>query len=46
LCGGPTSHNRFTIEKEGDLPMKKLIVRYVRYLLALLANVGFGRNLN
>jgi hypothetical protein len=28
------------------LTMKKLLVRYVRYVLALLANIGFGRSLN
>jgi len=26
--------------------MKKLTIRYIRYALALLANVGFGSSLN
>jgi hypothetical protein len=34
------------LTKEGGLAMKKLILRYIRYILALLANIGFGRSLN
>jgi hypothetical protein len=35
-----------SLQRKEILAMKKLLVRYVRYILALLANVGFGRNLN
>ena len=35
----------FFIYKETP-PMKKLTVRYIRYALALLANVGFGLSFN
>jgi hypothetical protein len=32
--------------KQETLPMKKLTIRYIRYALALLANLGFGVRLN
>jgi hypothetical protein len=32
--------------QERSTTMKKLIIRYIRYVLALLANIGFGRSLN
>jgi len=31
----------FSQNKKGDPTMKKLTFRYIRYALALLANVGF-----
>ena len=36
----------FTKNKKETLPMKKLTFHYIRYALALLANIGFGRVLN
>jgi hypothetical protein len=34
------------LAQERKATMKKLIIRYIRYVLALLANIGFGRSLN
>jgi hypothetical protein len=41
----PTNQTYFvdfrTSYRLGDLTMKKLTIRYIRYALALLANIGF-----
>jgi hypothetical protein len=47
IVGSSVQNNGFhKFRKKGDTTMKKLTVRYIRYVLVLLANVGFKLSLN
>jgi hypothetical protein len=47
IVGSSVENNGFhKFRRKGDTTMKKLTVRYIRYALVLLANVGFRLALN
>jgi hypothetical protein len=46
VCTSVENNGFHKFRRKGDTTMKKLTVRYIRYALVLLANVGFKLTLN
>jgi hypothetical protein len=46
VCPSVENNGFHEFRRKGDTIMKKLTIRYIRYALALLANIGFRLAVN